>query len=126
MKQMDVRTVVTDQCMFGLKTKADGKKMAPARKPTRFMTNAEEIRKRLDVRCDGGHHHQVLLDGRAKHAAVYPPALCRAICQGLIQQLRLDRQKIKSLFNLKADMKIEEKPPEEEESHRQQLEKALG
>ena len=103
-----MKTVITDQRMFGLKTRTDGKRTAPARKPIRFMTNAEEVRKKLDIRCDGGHQHQALLDGRAKQAAIYPPALRRAICQGLIQQLQLDRQKIKSLFNLKADMKVGE------------------
>ena len=34
----------------------------------------------------------ILVNGRAKKAEVYPPALCRAICSGLVEQMEVDRK----------------------------------
>ena len=52
-------------------------------KPRGFLTNASEIAHILQKRCSGGHRHIPLLGGRARLAQVYPPALCRAILEGL-------------------------------------------
>ena len=38
------------------------------------------------------HHHVRLENGRANAAQVYPPELCRAICQGFKAQLEADRR----------------------------------
>ena len=57
-----------------------------AKKPTRFMTNSRSIGQELRRKCDGAHSHQPLVDGRAKDAARYPPALCRAICRGIVKE----------------------------------------
>jgi len=83
-----VMTVVADQCMYGLKTWTHDKtkKDAPARKRTRFMTNCIEVAKRLTKTCDHTHAHQSLVEGRAKEAAIYPQALCEAICRGLADE----------------------------------------
>ena len=43
--------------------------------------------------CDGKHDHQSLVDGRARNAARYPPALCRAICRGIIK-VEKERQEV--------------------------------
>ena len=75
-KEMGVTVVTADQCMYGLTTW--GRKRgtrAPARKRTKFMTNAEYIAHELNRRCDGSHEHQPLLGGRAKEAARYPEGL---------------------------------------------------
>ena len=53
------------------------------KKPTKFMTNSRAGGKELSKRCDGGHEHQPMVDGRAKDAARYPQELCRANCRGL-------------------------------------------
>ncbi len=54
------------------------------------MTNSYHIHMQLNRRCTKDHRHVVLLNGRAKHAAIYPDKLCEAICQGLSKQLKHD------------------------------------
>ena len=49
------------------------------RKPIGFMTNAKMIAGRLAQRCDGGHMHIHLMNGRAKRAEIYPEDLCKEI-----------------------------------------------
>ena len=84
MKEVGVDVVEADQCMFGLKTWGNGRhQLVPAKKPTKFMTNSRAVGKELSRKCDKGHEHQPLVDGRAKDAARYTPELCRAICRGL-------------------------------------------
>jgi len=74
-----------DQCQFGLQT-------SPAEalnlKPTGFMVNSAHIAKQLARRCTKDHEHQPLEGGgRTRKAEVYPPKLCRAIIQGLRQEV---------------------------------------
>ena len=84
-----VYTVKADQCMFGLTTQgARVGATCPARKRTTFVTNSYHVARELDRACDGTHTHQPLVSGRAKAAERYPPALCRAICRGLIKDSR--------------------------------------
>ena len=116
--QNDVRTTITDQCEFGLITRGPNGKKIPAKKKTRFMSNAEEILKQLSVRCQGDHEHQPLLDGRAKAAATYPPRLYRAIYRGLVKQLQKERMQVKTLLSVHAKTKIGEAPPEEEDTYK--------
>ena len=92
MRQLGVDVVETDQCMFGLKTWGSTRsQLMLAKKPTRFMTNSRSIGTELRRKCDGSHVHQPLIDGRAKDAARYPPALCRAICRGIMKE-KMQRQ----------------------------------
>ena len=65
--------------------------MVLAKKPTKFMTNSRSIGGELKKRCNGAHEHQPLVDGRARDAARYPPALCRAICRGVVKE-KMQRQ----------------------------------
>ena len=83
-----VQVTRADQCMYGLKTWSNikGKLDTPARKTTRFMTNSDGVAKELQKRCDAKHEHQALVDGRAKGAAIYPRALCEAICKGIAKE----------------------------------------
>ena len=73
-----------------------------AKKPTRFMTNSRSIGHELRRKCDRAHPHQPLVDGRAKDAARYPPALCRAICRGIVKE-KMQRQ-----FGIRAVMEVGE------------------
>ena len=75
-----VQRVRADQCQFGLRTSPHEELH---RKPTDFMVNSREVAHRLSVRCQGGHRHQPLMNGRAKKAEQYPPALCKAMVDGL-------------------------------------------
>ena len=103
MRQLGVDLVETDQCMFGLKTWGSSRsQLVLAKKPTRFMTNSRAIGQELRRKCDGSHSHQQLLDGRAKDAARYPPALCRAICRGIAKE-KMQRQ-----YGLRAVMEVGE------------------
>ena len=85
-----------------------------AKKPTKFMINSWLIGRELKRKCDGTHEHQPLIDGRAKDAARYPPALCRAICRGIT------KEKMKGACRLTPVMAVGDAPhavnvdPEEE------------
>ena len=88
-----IRTVVGDQCMYGLVTPSqeDRSKCVPAMKPTRFMTSSTIMRDLLSRRCDKSHSHQPLAGGRCNDAA-YPAKLVRAILRGNSLQREHDRQ----------------------------------
>ena len=59
-----------------------------ALKMTTWLSNGEHIIGALKATCSGDHAHASLMGGKAKQAQIYPPALCRAIVQGLRRQLR--------------------------------------
>ena len=81
-REQGVTIYRADQCMYGLKTWARGRKeMVAAKKPTKFMTNSRALGRQLEMKCDGKHQHQSLVDGRAASAARYPEELCKAICR---------------------------------------------
>ena len=61
-----------------------------SRSPTGFMTNAEQIARRLGRRCEGGHRHISLIGGRAKKAEIYPEELCKEIIRVLHEQMQFD------------------------------------
>ena len=102
MKENGVETIIGDQCMYGLVTMTGNGKQ-PARKRTRFMSNAPEILKRLSRRCLGEHQHQHLVSGRARGAAEYPDDLCRAICQGYIKQREHQHNHVRQLLTVTAE-----------------------
>ena len=113
-----VGTVVGDQCMYGLKTWGrHGREVAYARKRTKFMSNSEEIRYELSQRCKGLHKHQSLVGGRAEESARYPKELCRAICRGLMRQIRYSCQNIKKLLDVDPTTAIEKQDSEAEEEN---------
>jgi hypothetical protein len=82
-----VGEVVGHLCQYGLTTRSSGGQ-APAMKPTRFMSSAEEVLKLLGKRCTGEHTHQRLAQGRTRDAAIYPPELCKAMLRGIDAQRR--------------------------------------
>ena len=87
MRGVGVDIVEADQCMFGMKTWGKNRaQLMLAKNPTRFMTNSRAIGQELKRKCDGSHEHQPLADGRARDAARYPPALCRALCRGIAKE----------------------------------------
>ena len=78
-------------------TSEDATGVAPARKPTTFMTNSLEMKKLFERPCSGCPRHVQLLSGRAAAAQVYPKALCRALSQGIVKQAQADAQSLMSL-----------------------------
>ena len=106
LKKEGVIRVNADQCMYGLKTH-DGTREGPARKGIGFMTNSVCIADKLRKRCPNRqgqpiHQHIWLTNGRARAAQVYPEALCKAICQGLQEQLQLDSKGQFLLMNIES------------------------
>ena len=86
-RDLGVHIVQAGQFMFGLKTWGDKRsQLVLAKKPTKFLTNSNQLGREFNHICSGCHPHQQLLDGRAKDAARYPPALCRAICRGIMRE----------------------------------------
>ena len=120
----------TDQCMFGLKTWGSTRsQLMLAKKPTRFMTNSRSIGTELSRKCDGSHVHQPLIDGRAKDAARYPPALCRAICRGIMKEKMQRHTGLRAVMEVgegyhRRSIDTEEFHDKEENSIREQLVKA--
>ena len=75
-----VMVAMVDQCRFGLTTTDKDWEEGPARNRTGFISSSWTVIDELHGACDGLHeHHNHLIDGRAKEAAIYPPRLCRAI-----------------------------------------------
>ena len=58
------------------------------KKETQWVTNSEEVAKIIEGRCNGTHRHVHLINGRARHAQVYPPKLVSAILKGIRNELR--------------------------------------
>ena len=83
MNRPDVHTVLSDQCEYGLVTPNASGELVPAKKPTRWMTSAAAMARRLSKRCSGQHKHQPLLSGRAAAAAFYPLPLITKILRGI-------------------------------------------
>ena len=75
-----------DQCAYGLMSE-DENGRAPARKPTRFLTNSVCTARELRMECRGCKRHVQLMNGRAGPAARYPAQLCRAVCKGVRNQM---------------------------------------
>ena len=76
-------TSLADLCYYGMTTIGKDGTVRPARKRTRFRSTFNAVLEQLSGRCPGNHDHQILVDGRAKKAAHYPPDLCRAIIKGI-------------------------------------------
>ena len=96
LRRQGVVRVTGDQCRYGL-TPNDGYRENPAKTRASFMTHSQCIATKLSLHCPNtkerkAHDRVILTDGRAKAAQVYPPALCPAVCVGLIEQIEADRK----------------------------------
>ena len=87
-KHQDVSEVIAHLCQYGLMTPGPDGTPTPAQNPTRFLSSAPELLSWLGQLCPGDHNHQQLISGRASAAAIYPPALCRAMLRGIEAQRR--------------------------------------
>ena len=92
----EVLYVRGDMCRQGLP--GTGKQgTAPVKKSTGWLTNSPCIADKVGVQClntqlhpEEQHRHVHLLGGRDKHAEKYTRELCRAILEGLKDQMRED------------------------------------
>ena len=88
-KDARVMIVEAHHCQFGLTAQLrDGSgRHAPAKKRTGFMTHIWFVAEAFNRKCQGGHPHAWLTEGRAAKAAVYPDGLCEAVCLGTQRQI---------------------------------------
>lgn len=115
-----------DQCQYGLWNK-DRTGSLLAKKPTKFRTNSPGIAKHLQKMCPGKHSHvegahASLFNCKTAQAQVYPKALCDAICEGLREQIELDKE---GQFIL-AELRIEDATSGSQESQKIQCNLATG
>ena len=102
--------------LYGLRTPDKDRKITRhAKKPARFMANSRAPGQELMRRFDKKRVHQSLVDGRARGAARYPPALCRAICRGIIRVKKERHEAIRAVASICSDR--ESKVPDPEEFH---------
>ena len=59
--------------------------------PTRVMSNAMPMLRKLQAVCRDSHKHQPLLGGRAAHAAFYPLPLSKAILEGMAATVQKEK-----------------------------------
>ena len=85
LKISGVERVRADQCQYGLQVSSSGEL---SKKPTDFMVNGKNMAKRLSMRCQGGHTHTPLVNGRAKKAEEYPERLCEAMVKGFKEDVQ--------------------------------------
>ena len=115
--------VVMDQCEFGLMSRNRWGE-APAKKPTKFLTNAYHVGRALDVRCQNSrreakqqHRHVKLIGGRrAGDAQVYPQKLCEAMVTGMKNQMKNDEWNV---VEIKVSS-VQEKPPKHDEDEEEE------
>ena len=84
-------------CVWNMKQE-DEQGIGYIRKETGWLTSSWRIAQVLERECPNKgsdpakwHRHIHLIGGRASHARVYPPKLCRAVLRGLRQQIEDDQ-----------------------------------
>jgi len=91
----EVESIVSHMCRFGMTARDRDGEVNLVYKPTRWLSSAPEILKKLAKRCPGTHPHTKLEGSRrTKEAAIYPIELCRAILQGIIAQRKVEGEVI--------------------------------
>ena len=92
-KYADTIYIDANMCQFGMVTSYKGEQ-GLVEKATTFMTNSMEIAARLDRQCSmahkAEHKHLAIWGVRAREAQVYPPALCKAVAEGIQAQKMVD------------------------------------
>ena len=84
--------VIGDQCAYGARDRETGR---PIRKTTGYITNSEAVANAVGRRCTCPHgaHQPVISQNsfgqRSKQAAQYPEGLCRAICDGVMHEMKI-------------------------------------
>ena len=93
LRHQSVDCSIMDQCQYGQKDD-EGQ---PIKKPTKWMSNADEVLTQLRNRCRGsggwcslGGRHQMCSGSKARKAALYPFKFCKAILIGCRNQMRMD------------------------------------
>ena len=112
MRELERKTGVcistANHCIHRLETRReDGMVVKAAKNASKFMTNSNEIDSELQRKCDANPVHQDLAGGEAQWSARYPEELCKAICRGVVKELRNQTDNVKFLFSITAMDRIE-------------------
>ena len=80
------------QCAYGA---VDSESGDPIKKPTGWMSNSPAVLNELSRQCTCSRQHALVLGSnangtRSSQAGRYPPDLARAVCHGLLQQIRIE------------------------------------
>ena len=107
----EVDAITLHTCAFGM-TGVDELGTGLVQKATRIMSSSEEVLKQVSLQCSnrgGGvpHRHVHLIQGRAKHAQVYPRLFSERLCEGIAAQKRLDNLGLRSRPIMSVDEMVE-------------------
>jgi len=86
----NIESTVMHMCQYGMTSTDKDGTVRPVYKPSKWISNSKAVLSRLTRKCTRDHQHGSLLDGKAKHAAIYPPDLCLQILRGVRDQIRHD------------------------------------
>ena len=110
--------IICDQCAYG---KIDSESRRPIKKATGFLSNNELLLNHLGKRCKckfGAHQHVVgsnRFGKRSQQAAAYPAELCRAICLGTLESMKIDyavNAPKELAYPVSDEMEVEEELPD--------------
>ena len=123
LNQWDGKFILGDQCAYGL---VDQESKGPIMKSTGWLSNSECVLNKLGkkCRCAPNSHQQVIGRNqgglRSRQAAAYPLGICQAICQGILQSMKLEyvamHQQKHFAFPVEDENEIVETPPFTEEN----------
>ena len=123
LNQWDGKFILGDQCAYGL---VDQESKRPIKKSTGWLSNNECVLNKLGkkCRCAPNSHQQVIGRNqgglRSRQAAAYPLGICQAICQGILQSMKLEyvamHQQRHFAFPVEDENEIVETPPFTEEN----------
>ena len=123
-----MHSTILDQCEVGQMSQ-DRWGRAPAKKPTRFLSNAWHLIDVLNIRCRNNlreeadkHRHVQLVGGRARRTQEYPEELCEKIVEGIQRQIEADKWNIAKVKVMKCHEKLRE--PKHDEDMKKEEENA--
>ncbi len=113
----DMERVMSHLCQFEYQDPRDG---SPLKKPTYFMSNSEEVLANLERKCTGqdgmcsrargGRHTQIAGRRLTRHSQIYSDEVCKAMLQGMINQLKADGEMLEGCVGIQVAEEIVDKP----------------
>ncbi|CAK0818505.1 unnamed protein product, partial [Prorocentrum cordatum] len=87
-RECDMRPVVCDGCMLGVKARDTGMPMV---KPWEIWTTSDRMCQRMAIRCDGRHGHSPCVGGaRTAATAYYPEAFVRRAARAMLEEPKME------------------------------------
>ncbi|CAK0808853.1 unnamed protein product, partial [Prorocentrum cordatum] len=87
-RECDMRPVVCDGCMLGVKARDAG---LPMVKPWEIWTTSDCMCQRMVIRCDGRHEHSPCVGGaRTAATAYYPDGFVKRAARAMLEELKME------------------------------------